>query len=426
MFEKGLSTASVQAAMARAIELILEIAGGSVASEIIDERAEEYQLLIFPFSPQKARDLMGVDVSDEDQIALLEDLGFTLQRTGDQYQVTVPYWRDHDIEHSVDLTEEVARMFGYHNIPSRIPKGEIPLQVKDNHLIWEEWLRQELRASGYTEFFSYSFTGKDAFEKYDLDAEKAVALFNPLSSELTHMRTSLIPSLLMSVEDNQGKTPSGKVFEIARIYLPNAGDLPEEKSRMYIAHYGVEDAQYAFQALKGVLEQIERRTGIDLTLVRETDNPHWHPTRSAKVLHGDRVIGIFGQVADEYQAAFGIDKPVFVIDIDIEALIPSMKEVSSYTEASDFPAVRRDLSILVDRKATFADIGSAMKKCTPMIEEIDLVEVYRGKGIPEGKKSMTFGIRFRAPDKTLSAEMVEGIMEAIIDELRATFHAVMR
>ncbi len=407
MFEKGLSTESPESALARAVELTLEIAGGQVASQVIDIRKEEYQPLHFPINHDHMRRIIGVDIPDEDQIDILKKLGFTVSGG----EVTVPYWRDHDIEHSVDFAEEIARMYGYHNIPSKLPSGQLSLQQKDQNLKWEGWMKRQLQAAGYTEFFSYSFIGEDEFRKYDLDTDDAVKIYNPLSSDLTHMRTSLMPSLLSSIAQNQKHTPAGRVFEIARIYEAVSGNLPNELTHVVIAKFGPGNSLDDFRELKGIVDMLNRDTGLALTLHRINDDPYWHASRSAEIKHDGRRIGVIGQVADEYQKQFGIDYPVMVLQMDLEAIIPSMVETRYYEVLPEYPAVRRDIALLVDKTAEFESVKNLFKAESTLLESVDLVEIYEGKGIENGKKSMTLGLKLRSADKTLASEEVDAEMK---------------
>ncbi|MBU0614325.1 phenylalanine--tRNA ligase subunit beta, partial [Patescibacteria group bacterium] len=191
LFEKGISSMSPQAALARAVELVKETAGGEVVSRVFDVQAGDYSPLHFPFDPKKVINLIGVHVDTDKMIDILERLGFSVKIQNAHYEVFVPFWRDHDIENEVDLVEEIARVFGYHNIPSVLPQNPPPMTMGDRALEWEDWTRQYLKSAGYTEFYGYSFVSREMLEKYDISPESALALHNPLSSELTHLRTSL-------------------------------------------------------------------------------------------------------------------------------------------------------------------------------------------------------------------------------------------
>jgi phenylalanyl-tRNA synthetase beta chain len=426
MFEKGLSSEAPAAALARAVELTLEIAGGSVASAVQDMRAKEYEPLHFSFNPEKARALIGVDISDDQMINILKRLGFVLKKEGEVYDVIVPYWRDHDIEAEVDFTEEIARMYGYHNIPAILPDQAPPTIAGDEDLAWEIWIKRSLAAMGYAEFYGYSFVSENDLTRYDLDPSEAMAIHNPLSSDLTHMRTSLMPSVLKDIEFNQGQRSDGRVFELQRAYLPQDGDLPSERTNLVIAHFGVQDIELTFQKLKGILEYVAKNSDLKIEFIREMENVRWHPTRSASVKLNGQHVGMIGQVAQEYQEAFGIDRAVIAADLDIEDAIAQMNIKRVYKSIPEFPAVHRDIAVVVDEKTEYLQVSDAIKKQSPLIESIELVEVYRGTGIDDGKKSVTISITLRALDKTLSSDQVDEVMNVVGKVLQDGFDGILR
>lgn len=426
LFEKGLSTQLPQYALARAIELTLEIAGGEIASEIIDVRDKEYEPLRFRMRPQRIRERIGVEISNEEIEKILTSLGFELEANDNEYEVTVPFWRDHDIENEIDFTEEVARIFGFHNIPGVLPQSPPPSDIPDDTLEWENWLKHQLAGAGYTEFYGYSFVGAEDLARYDLDPKEAVQLFNPLSSDLTHMRTSLMPSLLKDIEMNQGEVPVGQVFELSSIYTMKKDDVPVETSELVIAHFGITDAEAAFLSIKGALELIGDKTGLDVAFERIDDEVRWHPTRSAKVVINGEDVGFLGQVAPTYQNAFGIKKEVVAAQIDIEKVVPMMEITHRYEPIPDYPAVMRDLALAVEERTAFFEIVATIKEQSPLVESVKLVEVYRGTGVAEGKKSLTLSITLRAPDKTLSSEHADDAMRAIERVLKDRFSAIIR
>lgn len=430
LFEKGLSSEAPSAALARAIELTLEIAGGHVASAIFDERSGAYEPLVFPFRPQKARDLIGVDLSDDEMVDLLTRIGFEVVEDGDDYKVTVPFWRDHDIEHEVDLTEEVARLYGYGNLPSELPNMPPPTTPEDPALAWEMNTKKLLVGFGYTELYGYSMIGVEDMLKYGLDPVQAVQIHNPLSADLTHMRPSLMPSLLKDIEANQGERPAGQVFELQRTYQPRENDLPDERTEMTIAHYGVEDVERAFLELKGAVESWADFAGLELEIVRPPEGQEvpisWHATRTALIQHGDDFVGVIGQLDPPLQEIFGINRPVVVAQIDFESLVDQMKIVRRYEPIPEFPAVERDIAVVVDETVAYGDIATAVASADELVRKVDLVEVYRGAGIQDGKKSVTLSLRLRSDEKTLDGEQTDAVMQRVLDVLRERFSGIIR
>lgn len=426
LFEKGLSVQAPPIALARAVELALEIAGGNVASQVYDARQEEYVPLQFPWNCQKTRDVIGVDLSDEDMIKILEKLGFVLDGVDGQYQVTVPFWRDHDIEDEIDFTEEIARIFGYHNIPITLPNQEPPTVYADPTLGWEDRTKMLFSSHGYTEFCGYSFVAVQDLERYDLDASDAVELYNPLSSDLTHMRTSLMPSVLKDIEMNQGEVQAGQIFELQRVYIKKDGDLPDERTRLVFGEFGVKDANQAFLKQKGMFLLWAKSVGLEFRLERLEDDVYWHPTRSASIMYKANRVGTIGQVATQYQNAFGIERPVMMVDLDFEAVVANMNNKLRYEPIPEFPAITRDIAIEVDAKLEFSEIKLALLNLDPVIRSIDLKDVYQGEGVEGGKKSLTLSVVLRSDSQTLLSDIADTTMKKIATVAISKLGAKMR
>lgn len=426
LFEKGLSVKAPEFALAKAVELALEIAGGEVASEVYDLQAEAYVAPVFKMRADKIRKLLGIEIQNTEILDILSTLGFRVEGSGDDYQVTVPYWRDHDIEHEIDFAEEVARVYGYHNLPSKIPAGAPPTGPEDRALVWESNAKRYFCAAGYTELYGYSFVSAGMLEKYGLNPNEAVVLHNPLTSDLTHMRTSLMPSLLTDIEKNQGQVHSAKVFDLSPVYEARNSDLPLELVRLVVAEYGQEDVPHSFLRLKGVLMGFAKKAGLNISLKRLTDDEKWHPSRAASILIDDEQVGVIGQVADKYQQAFGINKPVVAIDFNFANVALKMKKIRRYEPTPEFPATDRDLAVVVDVEVEFLELEKTIKEQSSIVESVNLIDIYRGAGIPEGKKSVTLSITLRAPDKTLSSDHVADVMKVVEKVLKDEFDASIR
>lgn len=429
VFEKGLSTEALPVALAKAIELASELAGGTLDG-ITDVRLNDYKSATYPVQFKKIRSRIGVDIADDEISSILTRLGFKLEKIGSRVTATVPYWRDHDIEAEVDLTEEVARMYGYHKMPLTLPSAPPPVLADDASLLWEAWFKRFLSDVGYTEFFAYSFIDEKSLEKYGLSPQAAVRVFNPLAEDLSHLRPSLMPSVLRDIERNQAQVPHAKVFELSRIHQPKADSLPEERFQLVIAQYGRDDIEQVFREMRGVLELLGQRTGIVLHIGGQVADNRWNAARSAcvAITHGDdrMVIGTIGQVATVNQEAFGIVKPVFVIDLDLETLLPYLRRALSYAPVSEYPVVTRDISCLVSERTEFVALENMIKAQNVLVQKVDLVDIYRGQGVGEGKKSVTLSVTFGSLDRTLTSEEVSEIMTSLEHKLVGDFGAVVR
>ncbi|HBK34097.1 TPA: phenylalanine--tRNA ligase subunit beta [Candidatus Uhrbacteria bacterium] len=427
LFEKGLSAPSTDAALGRAVELILQVAGGKVASSIITKEAEPFREKVLLFDPDRANALMGIILPKEDMIETLERLGFEVVPQGLVYHVTVPYWRQYDIEASVDFTEEVARIYGYDRFPSILPSGTLAGLTQDPALSWQRRIKQILCGAGCTEMYAYAFTSKVELTAYGYDADKeAVRVENPLSTDQEFMRPSLIPSLLTMIEMNEGQEPSGDLFELAPVYHPQGSDLPKQELSLVIATYG-KDGEENFYRAKGLLERLLRQVGIkDWTLDREVKADDWHAGRSARVMIGGKALGVIGQVAPQRAEAFRVSQPVVLISLDAEAMIALCTTAHTYEPLSLYPPVKRDLAFIVDLQTEYETIVAALRKQSHLLEQVELFDVYRGSHVGEGKKSLALHLSFRAEERTLEAGEVEIEIQTLTQMLIKQFSATMR
>jgi len=425
LYEKGLSPSALPKALARAIELALELAGGTVV-DMVDVYPSPREEKVFSFEPEQARRRIGVDIDDVQQVDILTRLGFTVAKKKDAYAVTVPYWREDDIEGEVDFTEEIARMYGYHNMPSVLPASRPPAGSDDETLGWAIWTKKFLAGAGFSEFFSNSMVSVADLEMYGISPKDALALHNPLSNDLTHMRPSLAPSMLRAIERNQAFTNTATIFELARVYAPHDHQLPEERMMVMFGEYGVGDAESTFMRLRGVVELFAEKSGITLTFDRAPKNDHWHEGRTVSITFDGVTIGTLGQVAEDFQNSFGIHRPVFLAEIDLEAVFPAMRHAHHYQPLPAFPVVTRDIALLVDERTEFEKIASVVRGAKALVTDCRVVELYRGEGIPSGKKSVTVGITLMAPDRTLTSEEVDDVMSTVIRELALRVDGVLR
>ncbi len=425
LFEKGLSPSALPIALARAVELATELAGGTLV-DVVDVYPEPRKPKVFAFNPEQARKRIGVDIADAQQIDILTRLGFDVAKKKSAYSVTVPYWREDDIEGEVDFTEEIARMYGYHNMPAVLPASRPPAAFDDASLDWAMWTKKFLAGAGFSEFFSNSMVSVADLEMYAVSPKDALALYNPLSADITHMRPTLVPSMLRAIERNQAFTNTANVFELARVYVPREGDIPEERMTLVFGEYGVTNAESTFMQLRGVVEYFAAKSGITLTFDRAPKNDHWHDGRTVTITFDGVTVGTLGQVADDFQNSFGIHRPVFLAEIDLEALFSSMKHAHRYQALPAFPVVTRDIAVLVDEKTEFEKISSVVRGAKSLVTDCRVVELYRGEGIPSGKKSVTVGVTLMAPDRTLTSQEVDDVMTTVIRELALRVDGVIR
>ena len=263
-------------------------------------------------------------------------------------------------------------------------------------------------------------------EKYDLNLSMAMSLYNPLSVDLMYMRPSLLPSFLKDIALNQGTTRQGRVFELARVYLPRPNDLPEERTHLVFGEFGVTDVPASFLNTKSVLLSWAQKAGLEFGFERLTDNKYWHPGRSVSLVYKGQEVGVLGQVAPDYQKRFGIDALVLAAYLDFGGLVSDMRVIKSFLSIPEFPAVSRDIALVFDRLVEFIDIERTIKEQDKLIERVNCLEEYRGVEIPTDKKSLTLALTLRAQDRTLQSAQVDYIVARVINVLQTRFSAIIR
>ncbi|MDQ5919680.1 MAG: Phenylalanine--tRNA ligase beta subunit, partial [Patescibacteria group bacterium] len=259
LFEKGLSAEAPTSALARAVELCIELGGARVASTVTDVRAREAHTPVFSIEEARARELIGVDLAGEDMEAILIKLGFEVTREKGVLTARVPWWRDHDIEDGRDLVEEIARVYGYARMTPVFPAGQSAVP-SDPCFAFEERLRDLCKGFGGVETMGYSFVSKEELERVDISVENCVRLANPLSQDWEYLRPSLVPTLISTIRENQERQKTFEVFELSRTYHPQqVGDLPEERDSLLYAVYGGSEP---WRKAKGVAETLLETLGI--------------------------------------------------------------------------------------------------------------------------------------------------------------------
>jgi len=428
LYEKGLSTELTDVALERAAELAAELCGAEVASARIDVRAAAYKPLVFPFRPARAAELIGVAIPAARMRKILTALGFRIKGTGAKWKVEVPFWRDHDIEGERDLVEEVARVYGYGNLPSVIPDGTLPLAEPDRALAWEDRIKRHLKDWGLTEIMTYSFVSRALAEATPgLEAKDALRVSNPLSEEYEFMRRTLAPSALKVIAENQEEAVEGSLFEIAHVYELRENDLPKERPRLLVACWDRDAAGGATLRAKGIVEALSEELGIvGLRFARTSRSDGWHPGRTVDLTLGGTVIGQLGEIHPDLAAKFGIDRRVAMAEIDLDEALMFASAAKFYVPVPEFPRVKRDLAFVVERHAEHAAIVGKIAGTDAMLKSVELFDVYEGKNLGGGKKSMAYHLEFGADDRTLKAEEVDRVMEAVRARLTSEFGAEIR
>ena len=437
-FEKGLSDQLPLPAMARAVELAQNLAKANIASSLIDQKIKKYQPKKIKLNKKNVETFLGIKISEQKIIKILESLGFEIKK----FVVTVPFWRDKDVEKEVDLIEEIARIYGYHKLLTELPIGKMPQKEKNWNFFWEDKIKEILSGAGMTEIYSYSFISEKLLKKCGLDSKKCLKLLNPLNADLEYMRPSLIPSLLQIIFQNQKIKEEFKVFELANVYLPKkSGALPDEKLNLCGAVVQKESEKLFYQT-KGIIELLFKKIGIDARIIeyktktgswqdnqdRVLSNSNiWSPEKTAEMFIKKESVGIIGEINPEILKKFDINLKVAMFDFDFPKLIKYATTNRAYQPIIKFPPIKLDLAIVLDKKILWNDIQKLIyKNGENFVKEVELFDIYEGRGVPKGKKSLAFHIIYQSADRTLEDKEINEIQEKIINALEKNFKAEVR
>ncbi len=427
-FEKGLSVQAPPDALARAVELCVELAGGKVASAIADVKSTPYKPAKFSIKLDSVTGLIGLPLPQKEMADTLKRLGFVTTIAAGKLNAIVPWWRDHDIESGRDLIEEIARVYGYANIPAIFPIG-VATRPTDPELIWEDRARTVAKAAGLTETYTYSFVSEELMNRAGFDAAQMLRIQNPLSADFAFMRTTLLPSLLQVVTENQERFAEQHLFEVAHVYYPRESgwkDLPREELMLSGVFFDSQKTD-AWKKAKGFAEHLYNEFGIGEVEWRRLENdPFWHPGRSMQAFKDGVLIGTLGQVHPLILERFKIEGAVAMMDLPLETILPRATTGKAYKPLASYPEAKRDLALLVDRDVTVKELGDLMSANASLLRSVEWFDTYRGKGIADGKKSVAFHLTFSHPDRTLETAEVDEATAAITKALEATYKAEVR
>ena len=425
-FEKGLDILNTLPAVNRACELVEMLGAGEVVDGVIDILNYVPNPKVLELRADKINELLGTDVSKDEMVRILRKVGFEVD--GDM--VTVPSFRG-DVEHYSDLAEEVARFFGYNNIPCTLMRGQTTLGGYSEAQKLEQTLGSVCRTCGYDEIITYSFISPTYYDKIRWAADDArrasFKILNPLGEDTSIMRTTVLPSMLEILTRNYNfRNKAAKLYEIGRIYLPGGEDgLAVENKILSIGAYG---ADMDFFAMKGVILAVASGIRAEaVTFEAVNDNPSYHPGRCAKVLVKGEEIGVFGQIHPLVARNYGVDAELYCAELSFDALMSAKGADAVYVPLPKFPAVTRDIAVVCDEAVTVGQLEAAIRKGgKALLKEVALFDIYRGKGVDEGKKSVAFNLVLRADDRSLTAEEADADVKSILESLAKECNAVLR
>jgi len=432
-FERGIDIGGVIRALDRAAALIAELSGGSVARGGLDVYAETVKPATIRFRPARSNALIGIELPREEIIDILRRLDFDVRELPDgNLDVTAPTYRI-DIEREIDLVEEIARLNGFDKIPTTMPLARIASDRPTEHQRLERSVRNLLVAQGMNEIINFSFTSPGAADKLllleDDPRRSVIKLANPLVEEQSVMRTSLLPGLLETVSRNISfRSLDLRLFEMRRVYLTKADDeMPHEPVFIAGALTGarqIESWNHAgetvdFYDAKGVLENIFAALNIvNIKWNADSLASYYHPGKSCSVFSGRERIGTVGEIHPTVLEQFGLEKPVYCFELDFEKLVKLSRQQFTAAVPSRFPDSTRDIALLAPEAVSAEMIVECVRSVKVQeIEQVDIFDVYRGAGIPEGFKSIAIRIRYRSYDRTLIDEEIASFHGKVIESL---------
>ena len=420
-FEKGLDPNNAIDAINRACQLIEELGAGEVVGGVVDVYPNVKTGRRIKLDAAWINKLLGTDISEETMIGYLKkiDLGFD-EETKD---VIVPSWRQ-DLERDADIAEEVARFFGYANIPTTLPKGEATTGKLSFKLRVEEVVREVAQFCGFSQGMCYSFESPKVFDKLLIPADskmrQAVVISNPLGEDFSIMRTTSLNGMLTSLSTNfNRRNKDVRLYELGNIYLPKqipVTELPEERMQLTLGMYGDGD----FFTMKGVVEEILDNTELNLKPEYDPNAglPFLHPGRQANIVYDGTVIGYLGEVHPTVAANYSIKERVYVAVLDMNEITARASFDKKYEGIAKYPAVSRDLSMVVPKSILAGDIEKVFdQRGGHILESYKLFDVYEGAQIKHGYKSLAYTLSFRAKDRTLEEADITKVMTKIMNGL---------
>ena len=428
-FEKGLDVMNTMAAVNRACELVELLGCGEVVDGVVDVFPAPPAQTVVKLEPEKINGLLGTEVSESEMRRILEKLDFELH--GDD--ILVPSFRG-DVEHYSDIAEEVARFYGYNNIPITLQGGAASVGGYSPAQLSERALGAVCRANGYSEIITYSFVSPASLDKICVPAESPLRDFyrilNPLGEDTSVMRTSALPSMLDILGRNRAnRNDVVRLYEIAKIYLKPVDDSNGRYAREpKILSLGAYGGGMDFYKLKGAVESIleaMRIEGAEYAAVR--DNPSYHPGRCASVSVSGKTIGVFGQVHPAVQKNYGSDLELYAAELSLDALIENQGAEPTYKALPRFPAVTRDIAVVADREITVGEIEKTIRVSGgELLRDVRLFDVYEGPGILPGKRSTAYSMTLRSDEGTLTDDHADEVMTNVLTALREKLGAERR
>lgn len=442
-FERGVDSETTIKALDRAAQLLQEMGACTVCEGIVDVYPNPKQANYVTFTPEQINNHLGTNIAKDVMLNIITSVGFDVTKDeNDEITVKVPSWRN-DVTCMADISEEIARLHGFDKIKSTLPNGVSMQGTQSAKQTFIDKVKASLSSQGLYETISFALTNEETFNKLNIPQDsplrKAVPIMNPLSDEYPLVRTTLLSSIFDNLARNLArKNDDVALFEVGSVFFPKAlpvTELPDEVVKIAGAITGRRNAQGWNQAndmvdfydAKGIIEELFANLRVTRYTVEAGTHYAMHPGKTALFKKGRDVIATVGEVHPAVLSAYGITKPVYIFELDATTVMKYMAKDLKYKALPKYPATSRDLAMLVDVDVNAADIEKAMTKAAGQnLTQITLFDVYTGKQVEEGKKSLAFSLTFQSNDKTLTDAEIDPAIEKIVTKLQKDFNANLR
>lgn len=442
-FERGVDSETTIKALDRAAQLLQEMGACTVCEGIVDVYPNPKQANYVTFTPEQINNHLGTNIAKDVMLNIITSVGFDVTKDeNDKITVKVPSWRN-DVTCMADISEEIARLHGFDKIKSTLPNGVSMQGTQSAKQTFIDKVKASLSSQGLYETISFALTNEETFNKLNIPQDsllrKAVPIMNPLSDEYPLVRTTLLSSIFDNLARNLArKNDDVALFEVGSVFFPKAlpvTELPDEVVKIAGAITGRRNAQgwnqtndmVDFYDAKGIIEELLANLRVTRYTVEAGTHYAMHPGKTALFKKGRDVIATVGEVHPAVLSAYGITKPVYIFELDATIVMKYMAKDLKYKALPKYPATSRDLAMLVDVDVNAADIEKAMTKAAGQnLTQITLFDVYTGKQVEEGKKSLAFSLTFQSNDKTLTDAEIDPAIEKIVAKLQKDFNANLR
>ena len=441
-FERGVDTVLTYNALNRAANLLEQMGACETVKGIVEDYPVEYKPAVVNVRMDSLCERIGIKISKEEIVTILKKLQFNVEAKDDTLTVTAPSWRP-DVTCDADISEEIARMHGFDNITSHVPRLDVVQGGQDIVEDVRDAVEDYMVASGLDEVMTYSFIHPANFDKLNLapsdNRRKAIEILNPISDEFKVMRTTMVPNLLNTAAYNLShQNNQVAIFEVGRTFFPESlplKDFPEEKrvicavlsGKRHALNWTENHEDVDFYDMKGIIEGLFEKLQVPDFKFSPSTEPYLHPGKSCNVIVDGQTIGSFGEVHPTVQEAYNLNGVTYVMEIELLPLVPSATNVPQYHSLPKFPSTSRDIAVVVPKEVSMEELEKVIRdNAGALLQEVKVFDLYTGKQVAEGSKSMAFNLTFQDKEKTLTDGEIDEIIKKIVSVVGETFKAKLR